>query len=157
MPSHQDFMKRAIELAVRNVESGAGGPFAAVVVRDGQVIGEGANQVTSTNDPSAHAEVMAIRNACRTLNSFQLEGCDIYTTCEPCPMCLGLIYWARPAKVYYAATAQDAAKAGFDDEFIYREMALPVTKRAIPAEQVSLDERLQPFETWAKKPDKVEY
>lgn len=116
------FMEQAIQLAVENVRSGRGGPFAAVVVKNGQVIATGSNRVTSTNDPTAHAEVTAIREACRALNTFQLTGCDLYTSCEPCPMCLGAIYWARPDRVYFAATASDAADAGFDDSFIYEEL-----------------------------------
>ena len=114
-------MRRAIALALENVRTGRGGPFAALVVKDGRVVAEGANRVTSSNDPTAHAEIVAIREACRVLNQFQLTGCDLYCTCEPCPMCLGAIYWSRPARVYYAGTASDAAEAGFDDAFIYEE------------------------------------
>ena len=118
------FMKEAIRLATENVRAGRGGPFAAVVVKDGHIIASGTNSVTSTNDPTAHAEVTAIREACRALGTFQLSGCEIYTSCEPCPMCLGAIYWARPDRVFYAATASDAAAAGFDDSFIYEELKL---------------------------------
>src|SRR5258706_6065734 len=118
------YMARAIELAIENVRSGRGGPFGAVIVKDDRILATGANQVTSTNDPTAHAEVVAIRAACAALGTFQLDGCDIYTTCEPCPMCFGAIYWARPRCVYYGATAADAAAAGFDDAFIYSQLAL---------------------------------
>ena len=124
-------MLRAIELARKGMENGAGGPFGCVVVKDGEIVGEGSNLVTSTNDPTAHAEITAIRNACQNLNNFQLEGCEIYTSCEPCPMCLGAIYWARPAKMFYAATHEDAAKVGFDDQFIYEEIEKPITERKI--------------------------
>src|ERR1700675_3521722 len=123
------FMREAIERAVENVRSGRGGPFAAVVVKDGHIIAAGANCVTSTNDPTAHAEMIAIREACRALSTFQLSGCELYTSCEPCPMCLGAIYWARPDHVYFGATAADAAAAGFDDSFIYDELNLPFIDR----------------------------
>src|SRR5579863_8505927 len=126
------YMQEAIHRAVENVRSGRGGPFGAIVVKDGRVIANGANSVTSTNDPTAHAEVNAIREACRALGTFQLNGCEIYTSCEPCPMCLGAIYWARPDRVFYAATANDAAAAGFDDSFIYDEMKLEAAERKIP-------------------------
>ncbi len=118
----KEFMRRAIALGMENVRTGAGGPFAAVIVKDGQVVAEGVNRVTATNDPTAHAEVVAIRAACHKLGDFQLAGCDLYTTCEPCPMCLGAIYWARPARVFYACVAADAAAVGFDDAFIYEEL-----------------------------------
>src|SRR5689334_14966488 len=121
--SHEKFMRRAIELAQQGVDENRGGPFGCVVVKDGEIIGEGFNQVTSTNDPTAHAEVVALREACRTLNSFQLDGCSIYTSCEPCPMCLGAIYWARPIHIFIAGTREDAAAAGFDDDFLYVEIA----------------------------------
>jgi guanine deaminase len=120
------FMARAIELAIENARSGRGGPFAAIVVKDERIVGEGTNCVTASNDPTAHAEVVAIRAACAVLGSFQLDGCDFYTTCEPCPMCLGAIYWARPARVYFGSKAADAAAAGFDDAFIYEQLALPL-------------------------------
>jgi tRNA(Arg) A34 adenosine deaminase TadA len=153
---NEHFMQRAITLAVENVRSARGGPFAAVVVKDGKVIAEGANQVTSTNDPTAHAEVVAIRAACRTLGDFQLSGCDFYTSCEPCPMCLGAIYWARPARIFYAASAADAASAGFDDAFIYEEIRRPRDARKLPCVQVLRAEGLAPFHAWAafngKKP-----
>ena len=150
------FMQRAIELALENVRGG-GGPFAAVVVRDGQIVAEGCNRVTATNDPTAHAEVVAIRNACAALKTFQLDHCEIYTTCEPCPMCLGAIYWARPARVYFAGTAQDAADAGFDDSFIYQQIATSHAARHIPFYPLMRTESLVIFEAWMKKIDKVEY
>jgi tRNA(Arg) A34 adenosine deaminase TadA len=150
------FMQAAIELSIRNVREGTGGPFAAVVVKDGRIIATGTNRVTSTNDPTAHAEITAIREACRELNTFQLTGCEIYASCEPCPMCLGAIYWARLAKVHFAATARDAAQAGFDDAFIYRELAAPV-ERQIPTLQVMREEALAAFAEWAAKPDKIPY
>src|SRR5947199_2450909 len=127
-----EFMRRAIALALENVHSGSGGPFAALIVKDGHIVAEGTNRVTRTNDPTAHAEVVAIREACRVLGDFQLPGCDLYTSCEPCPMCLGAIFWARPARVFFAATHDDAAAAGFDDSFIYRQIAVPHAQRSIP-------------------------
>jgi guanine deaminase len=151
------FMARAIELAIENVRSGRGGPFAAVIVKDGRVIAEGTNCVTSSNDPTAHAEVVAIRLACASQGTFQLDGCDLYTTCEPCPMCLGAIYWARPTRVYFAATAADAAAAGFDDAFIYEQIALPVADRKIPFLELMREESLQCFRSWTDKRDRVEY
>jgi tRNA(Arg) A34 adenosine deaminase TadA len=151
------FMARAIELAIENVRSGRGGPFAALVVKDGRVLGEGANCVTSSNDPTAHAEVVAIRAACLALNAFQLDGCDLYTTCEPCPMCLGAIYWARPARVYFACTAADAAAARFDDAFIYEQIALPLGARKIPFIETMREESLVCFREWGEKRDRVEY
>ena len=151
------FMSRAIELAIKNVRSGGGGPFGAVVVKGGAIIAEGTNRVTSTNDPTAHAEIVAIREACRKLANFELTGCEIYTTCEPCPMCLGAIYWARPARVYFACTAADASKAGFDDSFIYQEIARPQCSRKIPMTPLMRDEALQVFREWEAKADKVRY
>jgi tRNA(Arg) A34 adenosine deaminase TadA len=150
-------MRRAIELALENVRSGQGGPFAAVVVKDGAIIGEGANHVTSTNDPTAHAEVVAIRSACRTLGDFRLAGCEIYCTCEPCPMCWSAIYWARMGRVIYATAGADAAAADFADEFIAQELQVPITQRRIPAEQMMRDEALRIFEAWANKEDKRPY
>lgn len=150
-------MRRAIELSLENVRSGRGGPFGAVVAKDGVIIGEGANQVLATNDPSAHAEVIAIREACRTLNAFQLSGCDVYTSCEPCPMCMGLIYWARPDAVYYANTAEDAANIGFDDALIYRELTKIPSQRDIRMKQIMRDEALAAFRAWEQKPGKVLY
>ena len=129
-------MRRALELAAANARSGQGGPFAAVVVRNGEVVAEGCNLVTATLDPTAHAEVVAIREACKALGAFQLTGCELYTSCEPCPMCLGAIYWARPSAIYYAATHKDAASAGFDDSFIYEQTRRPVSERAIPMKRL---------------------
>ncbi len=151
------FMQKAIELSHENVRSGRGGPFAAVVVKDGKVIAHGTNQVTSTNDPTAHAEIVAIREACRALGNFQLTGCEIYTTCEPCPMCLGAIYWARPAKVYFATTGKDAAEYGFDDSLILEQLQLPVSRRKIPMIQLMREEALQAFRAWEQKADKIPY
>jgi guanine deaminase len=153
----QQFMAEAIRLSVENVKSGSGGPFAAVVVKNGQIIGRGTNRVTAVNDPTAHAEILAIREACKVLNDFQLRGCDIYTTCEPCPMCLGAIYWARPECVYYANTAADAAQIGFDDSFIYKQITVPHSQRAIPMQQMMRDQALEAFRAWQQKPDKVSY
>lgn len=150
------FLKQAIEMAVENVRR-SGGPFAALVVKNGIVIAAGANQVTRTNDPTAHAEIVAIREACRVLGSFQLSGCDLYSSCEPCPMCLGAIYWARPARVFFAATQQDAAAAGFDDSFIYREIEIPQSERSIPMLHVADEHATRPFEEWVRKSDKTEY
>ncbi|HEY2017454.1 MAG TPA: nucleoside deaminase [Bryobacteraceae bacterium] len=150
------FLRQAIEMAVENVRRD-GGPFAAVVVKDGIRISTGANQVTRTNDPTAHAEIVAIREACRVLGDFQLSGCDLYSSCEPCPMCLGAIYWARPAHVYFAATHEDAAAAGFDDSLIYREIDLPYEERSIPMECVADETATRPFQEWALKNDKIEY
>jgi tRNA(Arg) A34 adenosine deaminase TadA len=151
------FMARAIELSIENVLLGRGGPFAAVVVKDGKIIAEGANCVTSTNDPTAHAEVMAIRNACKVLGHFELTGCEIYTSCEPCPMCLGAIYWARPARVFYANTHEDAATIGFDDSLIYREMRTRVAERRIAMTQLMREEALAAFRAWQEKADKIPY
>jgi guanine deaminase len=150
------FMARAIQLAVENVSVG-GGPFGAVVVRDGAIIAEGVNRVTATHDPTAHAEVSAIRAACAKLGAFELKDCDLYTSCEPCPMCLGAIYWARPAHVYFGSLAADAARVGFDDAFIYREIAQPLARREIPMIQMMRDEALAAFRAWENKPNKIEY
>jgi guanine deaminase len=154
---NEKFMLRAIELARKGMENGAGGPFGCVIVKNGEIVGEGSNLVTSTNDPTAHAEVTAIRNACQNLNNFQLEDCEIYTSCEPCPMCLGAIYWARPARMFYAATHEDAAKVGFDDQFIYTEIEKPITERKIESINFLREESVKIFENWANKPDKIEY
>jgi guanine deaminase len=150
------FMRRAIALALDNIRAG-GGPFGCVIVKEGRIIAEGANCVTPTNDPTAHAEVVAIREACRALKNFQLEGCELYTTCEPCPMCLGAIYWARPSRVFYAAAAGDAAAAGFDDAFIYDELKKPHAARRIPMAQLLRDESLSIFSAWNASPNKIEY
>jgi guanine deaminase len=154
---NKKFMARAIELAMENVRSGRGGPFAAVVVEQGRVMAQGTNLVTSTNDPTAHAEVTAIRAACAARAVFQLDGCEIYTTCEPCPMCLGAIYWARLSSVYYACTAADAATAGFDDAFIYKQIALRPEQRKIPFRSLMRDEALECFREWAEQSDRVDY
>ena len=150
-------MARAIELSIENVRSGRGGPFGAVIVRNGTVIAEGANCVTATNDPTAHAEIIAIREACRKLGAFELTGCEIYTSCEPCPMCLGAIYWARPDRVFYANTAADAARAGFDDSFIYGEIPRPPNKRKIQMTQMMRAEAGEAFLAWEKQGNKVRY
>ena len=150
-------MRRAIEVAMAGVEAGFGGPFGSVIVRDGQIVGRGENRVTSSNDPTAHAEIVAIRDACRTLGTHVLEGCDIYCSCEPCPMCLSAIYWARVRHVYFACGRTDAAAAGFDDEWIYREVALPHPERTIPITQLLRDEALATFQAWLGKPDRIEY
>jgi guanine deaminase len=155
---HQNkFMQEAIDLAKQNLKLKNGGPFGAVVVKDGKIIGRGVNSVTSQNDPTAHAEVNAIREACAVINSFQLDDCEIYSSCEPCPMCLGAIYWARSKKFYYAATREDAAKAGFDDSEIYKEIQLPIQSRKIPSEQLMEMEANQIFQTWIELEHKTEY
>jgi guanine deaminase len=154
---NRSLMQEAIRCAVENVRTGRGGPFGAIVVKDGRLIASGTNLVTSTNDPTAHAEVTAIREACRTLGAFQLTGCEIYTSCEPCPMCLGAIYWARPDRVYFAASASDAAQAGFDDSFIYQELKVPHGERKIPFVQEMRDAGLEPFQEWARRSDRVRY
>src|SRR3954471_10296667 len=150
-------MALALELAVRNAESGQGGPFGAVVARRDDVLATGANGVVEGSDPTAHAEIVAIRAACARLGSFQLEGCELYASCEPCPMCLGAIYWARPRAVFYASTREDAAEAGFDDAFVYEELALPPGARTLPMRRVVHPEAQGPFVAWAAKPDRVEY
>lgn len=150
-------MKQAIQLSVENMRQGAGGPFGAVVVKDGKIVGTGWNKVTSTNDPTAHAEVVAIRDACRNLNNFDLSGATIYTSCEPCPMCLSAIYWARIEKIYYANTRKDAADIAFDDDFIYQEIPKDIKDRKVPMEQCCHDEALAAFKEWQEKQDKVRY
>src|SRR5882724_10632262 len=151
------YMQEAIRLGREGMMNNAGGPFGCVVVKDDVIVGRGWNKVTSTNDPTAHAEVTAIRDACKNLQDFQLEGCEIYTSCEPCPMCLGAIYWARPARVYYAASREDAAGAGFDDSMIYDEMTVPVEDRKIGMQCVGQREGIGLFELWVQKNDKTEY
>jgi guanine deaminase len=151
------FMARAIQLSLENVRSGQGGPFGAVVVKAAEIIAEGVNRVTVSNDPTAHAEVMAIRNACEKLNAFELKDCEIYTSCEPCPMCLGAIYWTRLSRIYFASSANDASEVGFDDSFIYREIAQPSTRRSIPMVQMMRAEAMAAFHEWQKKPDKTSY
>ncbi len=151
------FMARAIQLAIENVRSGPGGPFGAVVVQDGSIIAEGVNQVTVANDPTAHAEVLAIRQACQKLGVFELKTCELFTSCEPCPMCLGAIYWARLSRVYFGSVAADASKAGFDDSFIYREISQPHAQRGIPMIQIMREESLAAFRAWEEKPNKIPY
>jgi len=150
-------MKQAIELALSNVSKNNGGPFGAVVVKDGEIIGRGANEVTSSNDPTAHAEIVAIREAAKNIGSFELQDCEIYTSCEPCPMCLGAIYWSRIGKLYYAATKDDAAKADFDDSFIYKEFSLPKDQRSIPSMQLMRDDAVKVFEAWNENDEKITY
>lgn len=157
MNDKEKFMKAAVNEALKGMRNNEGGPFGCVIVKDEKIVGRGHNIVTSTNDPTAHAEVTAIRNACENLGSFQLEGCEIYTSCEPCPMCLGAIYWARPDKVYYGSNQIDAANIGFDDAFIYKEIPLPYNERSIPFEQLARDIALEPFNEWKNKEDKTEY
>lgn len=151
------FMQRAIELAIENVRSGRGGPFAAVIVRNGEVVGEGANSVTSTNDPTAHGEINAIRDACRALNAFTLKDCVIYSSCEPCPMCLAAIYWARIDAIYFSGDCADAARAGFDDSFIYEEFRLHRDTRTIPSRQLLSERGWESFQTWIETPERTEY
>jgi guanine deaminase len=155
--SIEKYLNEAARLAEENVLNGQGGPFAAIVVKGDKIVGRGCNQVTTSNDPTAHAEVQAIRDACRNLASFQLDDCEVYTSCEPCPMCLGAIYWARPKAIYFASSRKDAAAAGFDDDLIYREIVLPIEKRSIHTQGVPHAGHLKPFEAWKKKQDKVEY
>ncbi len=153
----EQHMRRAIALSRAMMEAGRGGPFGAVIVRNGTVIAEGHNQVTSGNDPTAHAEVVAIRLACQALGTFSLAGCEIYASCEPCPMCLGAIYWARIERIYYANSRADAAAIGFDDDFLYREIPLPIDQRSIPTLRLLPDEGKDAFAAWASKADKVRY
>jgi guanine deaminase len=158
MSSEQEnFMREAIRLSFETMRSNTGGPFGCVVVKDGKIIARGFNKVVSSNDPTAHAEVVAIREACSVLNDFQLSGCEIYTSCEPCPMCLSAIYWARPDKVFYANTKEDAAKINFDDAFIYKEIQASLIDRKIPIRQLLHDEAIEAFREWQKKDDKVSY
>jgi guanine deaminase len=151
------FMREAIEEGRKGMLAGEGGPFGAVIVKNGQIIGRGHNQVFALQDPTAHAEVQAIRNACKNLGDFQLTDCELYSSCEPCPMCLGAIYWARPAKLFFACSREDAAAANFDDEFIYQELAQPLNQRKIPTEILLRDEALELFNIWKKKSDKTQY
>ena len=151
------FMREAIRISLEKMRGNHGGPFGAVVVRRGKIVGRGWNHVTSTNDPTAHAEVMAIRDACRRLKTFQLDECELYTSCEPCPMCLAAIYWARCRRVYFGNTRQDAARIDFDDDFIYREVARPIARRTIPMKQLLRHEAHAAFAEWRDKPDKIGY
>lgn len=154
---HSRFMRMAVELATRNVEEERGGPFGAVIVRNGEVLAAAANRVTLDNDPTAHAEVVAIRNACRQLGAFQLEGCTVYTSCEPCPMCLAAIYWARVDAVYYSNTQQEAAVAGFDDSHIYEQLALPMQQRELRMIHLPDEKAIESFDKWQTSPAKVDY
>jgi tRNA(Arg) A34 adenosine deaminase TadA len=156
-PDHHAFMREAARLASDNVSQGKGGPFGAVITRDGEIIGRGTNLVTSSNDPTAHAEVTAIRHACQELKSFSLAGCEIYTSCEPCPMCLAAIYWARLDRIFFANTRQDAARIGFDDDHLYREMTLTLEERSTPIVPLSSEEAVASFEAWEAKSDRIPY
>ena len=151
------FMARAIQLSIENVLSGRGGPFGAVIANNGETIAEAANQVSFRNDPTAHAEITAIREACSKLRRFDLEGCEIYTSCEPCPMCLGAIYWARIDRIYFASDAADASQAGFDDSLIYREFSLDRLQRKIPMVQMMREQGFEAFRTWKNSPNKIAY
>lgn len=151
------FMAEAIRLSRKMTQAGHGGPFGAVIVKNGKIISCGWNQVTSTNDPTAHAEMAAIRSACKKLKTFRLTGCEIYTSCEPCPMCLAAIYWARPKKIFYANTKKDAAEIGFDDDFIYQELKRDLAKRKLPIAQIMRPKALEVFQEWSRKRDKIRY
>ena len=153
----RQFMLRAIELAQEGIDKNEGGPFGCVIAKDGRIVGEGCNQVTSTNDPTAHAEIVAIREACKSLDTFQLDGCTVYTSCEPCPMCIGAIYWARAAGIFYAGTRDDAAAAGFDDKHIYSELEKPNDQRELRMVTFLREEAQKVFQNWNEKPDKTEY
>ena len=157
MTDKKQFMKEAVKAALRGMNNNEGGPFGCVIVKDGEIVGRGNNKVTSTNDPTAHAEVTAIRDACKNLDSFQLDGCEIYTSCEPCPMCLGAIYWARPDKLYFSCTREDAADIGFDDDFIYKEIPLPIHERKIETKQIMQKEGLGVFKAWTDKTNREMY
>ena len=151
------FLQQSIHLARSSMESNIGGPFGAVIIKDGVMIGKGSNKVTTSNDPTAHAEIVAIRNACKTINDFCLQGCSIYTSCEPCPMCLAAIYWARMEKIFFANNRKEAEKIGFDDSFLYEEIPLELEKRKLPIIKIDLPEAIQLFEDWKNKTDKVSY
>lgn len=155
--THEYFMEKAVELSLENMRAGKGGPFGAIIVRQGKIVGTGANHVTSDNDPTAHAEVVAIRDACKNLGTFQLDDCEIYTSCEPCPMCLAAIYWARPKAIYYANTRKDAADIGFDDDFLYEELKKNLEERSLPIYQLDKSNALKVFEERKRKTDKIEY
>ena len=154
---NKKFMREAIRLSIQKMRGGAGGPFGAIVVKKNRIVGRGWNKVTSGHDPTAHAEIVAIRDACRRLKTFQLDECDLYTSCEPCPMCLSAMYWARLRSVFYGNTRRDAARIAFDDDFIYREVALPIRKRKLVMKQLLRDEALAAFIEWEKKTDKIPY
>ena len=151
------FMARAIQLAVDNVAAGTGGPFGAVVVREGRIVGEGVNRVTASHDPTAHAEIVAIREACMKLGVFELHDCELYSSCEPCPMCLGASYWARLSRIYFGSSAADASQFGFDDSFIYRQFSLDLPNRSIPMIPMMREQALAAFRAWQESPNKVQY
>ena len=155
--THEYFMEKAVELSLENMRAGKGGPFGAIIVRQGKIVGTGANHVTSDNDPTAHAEVVAIRDACKNLGTFQLDDCEIYTSCEPCPMCLAAIYWARPKAIYYDNTRKDAADIGFDDDFLYEELKKNLEERSLPIHQLDKSNALKVFDERKRKTDKIEY
>lgn len=155
--THEYFMEKAVELSLENMRAGKGGPFGAIIVRQGKIVGTGANHVTSDNDPTAHAEVVAIRDACKNLGTFQLDDCEIYTSCEPCPMCLAAIYWARPKAIYYANTRKDAADIGFDDDFLYEELKKNLEERSLPIHQLDKSNALKVFDERKRKTDKIGY
>ncbi len=157
MTREEKFMQEAITLSMKGMQDNQGGPFGCVIVKDDKIVGRGNNKVTSTNDPTAHAEVVAIRDACNNLGTYQLEGCEVYTSCEPCPMCLGAIYWARPSIIYFANNRQDAADIGFDDSMIYDEMAAAIEQRKIPIQSLSREEAIKVFNAWKDKEDKTAY
>ena len=157
MPGNPIFMQQAIRLATENVTSGSGGPFGCVIVRNGEVVATGTNRVTSDNDPTAHAEVTAIRAACSKLGTFQLTECEVYTSCEPCPMCLAAIYWSRCSAIYYGNSAADAARIGFDDAFLYEELRRPVAERTIPIRNLLAEEAFTSFAAWRDNPNRIEY
>ncbi len=157
MTREEKFMMEAIELSKQGSENGEGGPFGCVIVKDDKIVGRGSNKVTSTNDPTAHAEVVAIRDACKNLGSFQLDGCEVYTSCEPCPMCLGAIYWSRPRVIYFANNREDAAAIGFDDSMIYEECNTPLKDRKIPMSSLQREEAIKVFEAWKTNGDKTLY
>ena len=157
MENQKKFMREAIRLSIENVQSGNGGPFGTVIVKNGKIIASGVNKVTQSNDPTAHAEIVAIRSACETLGTFQLVGCEIYCSCEPCPMCLGAIYWARPDRIYFANTKEDAADINFDDNFIYNELDVSISQRKLPTTQLLRDEALVAFTQWWDSTEKIEY
>ena len=157
MENQKKFMREAIRLSIENVQSGNGGPFGTVIVKNGKIIASGINKVTQSNDPTAHAEIVAIRSACETLGTFQLVGCEIYCSCEPCPMCLGAIYWARPDRIYFANTKEDAADINYDDNFIYNELDVSISQRKLPTTQLLRDEAQMAFTQWRESTAKIEY
>ena len=157
MENQKKFMREAIRLSIENVQSGNGGPFGTIIVKNGNIIASGVNKVTQSSDPTAHAEIVAIRSACETLGTFQLVGCEIYCSCEPCPMCLGAIYWARPDRIYFANTKEDAADINFDDNFIYNELDVSISQRKLPTTQLLRDEAQMAFKQWRESTAKTEY